>query len=199
MSPAINCPVCDGSASRVSERFEVSLGTRRVEIEGERFRCDECGEAFYSPEQMDEAQSTASTEIRRREGLLQPSEIRAIRAKYALSLAGLERLLGLGPKTAIRWERGTVFQNKATDQLLRVMRDVPAAFAYLAAQNGVAPSEAAEPSPAHRARSQKYGVPIAAAADSVVDLAAWRFQRPKNASRVTPNADVPPLPQEALK
>jgi DNA-binding transcriptional regulator YiaG len=44
-----------------------------------------------------------------------------------------ERVLRVGPKTVVRWERGTVFQNRATDTLLRMIRDVPAAREYLMA------------------------------------------------------------------
>jgi len=38
--------------------------------------------------------------------LLAPEEIRSIRARYGLSQAELERMLGLGAKTVVRWEPG---------------------------------------------------------------------------------------------
>ena len=45
---------------------------------------------------------------------------------------------GEKPKTVVRWEKGTVFQNAATDALLRLVRDLPGAAEYLAARRGVA-------------------------------------------------------------
>lgn len=201
MNAQLPCPVCDANASVVKERFDVTLGARRVAIDAERYRCDECGEAFYTPDQMDHAQSAASIEIRRREELLLPNEIRAIRAQFDLTLPAFERLLRVGPKTAIRWEHGTVFQNRATDQLMRVMRDVPAVYAYLAAQIGVVPAVGSEPSLANRVPQQKYGAPAAVVeqvVSGVVDINAWRT-KPNNSRPVTPSADLPPLSQEALK
>jgi len=86
---------------------------------------------------MDDAQRAASNQIREEDGLLLPGDILDIRSRYSLSQADLERVLGVGPKTVVRWERGTVFQNKATDTLLRVLREFPEVVGFLAAQNGV--------------------------------------------------------------
>jgi len=46
--------------------------------------------------------------------LLAPEEIRSIRARYALSQAELERMLGLAAKTVVRWERGADFTTLTT-------------------------------------------------------------------------------------
>lgn len=59
---------------------------------------------------MDAVLRRAADQIRDEEGLLGPHEIRAIRERYRLSQADFERLLGTGPKTVTRWERGTVVQ-----------------------------------------------------------------------------------------
>jgi transcriptional regulator with XRE-family HTH domain len=70
-------------------------------------------------------------------GLLMPKEIKAIRESLDLSQADFELLLGVGQKTVVRWEKGTVFQNRATDTLLRALRDVPGVAEYLGARTGV--------------------------------------------------------------
>ena len=80
---------------------------------------------------MDLAMKRASDVVHSTELLLTPDEIKAIRHQFGLTQTEFERLLGAGPKTVVRWERGTVIQNGATDALLRVLRDVPEALAYL--------------------------------------------------------------------
>src|SRR5688572_5303906 len=131
------CSLCGGRADLVRERLDFAIGQRTALVEVENCRCEDCGETFYTPEQMDAAQVAASLEIRRQDKLLSPGEIKEIRAQYGLTQAKLERLLGAGPKTVVRWERGTVFQNRATDTLLRVLRSVPEAVNFLGNLNGV--------------------------------------------------------------
>lgn len=75
--------------------------------------------------------------LRAHAGLLTPAEIRGIREKYDLSQTDLEKALGFGPKTVVRWERGSVCQSSAANNLLVVARDFPAVFADLASRNGV--------------------------------------------------------------
>jgi putative zinc finger/helix-turn-helix YgiT family protein len=100
-------------------------------------RCPGCGEVFWSPEEAERARLAAAEEIRTREGLLLASEIRELRRSIGLTQPDFERLLGVGPKTAARWEAGTVFQSGAADHLMRVVREVPGAAEHLAARNGV--------------------------------------------------------------
>jgi DNA-binding transcriptional regulator YiaG len=93
-----------------------------------------------TPEEADVLQRRASNSIREQERLLTPEEIRAVRVRLGLTQGQLETLLGTGPKTVVRWERGTVFQNGATDSLLRVVGKVPQAVHFLAQLRGVAVS-----------------------------------------------------------
>jgi len=137
MSPNERCPECGSTVNLVRERTDIAVGKRSVSVDVVRYRCGGCGEAFYSPEQMDAAQLAASNEVRRQDGLLMPSQIQEIRSKYGLTQSQLEQLLGVGPKTVVRWERGTVFQNQSTDALLRVLDAVPEAVSYLAELHGV--------------------------------------------------------------
>ncbi len=86
---------------------------------------------------MDSAQRLASNAIREQEGLLRPEEIKSIRDRLSISQADFERLLGVGEKTVVRWERGTVFQNAATDNLMRVVSAFPQVAHFLAERHGV--------------------------------------------------------------
>ena len=131
------CPVCDGPSVSVSMERNIRIGSRSAEVLDEFLRCTKCDEEFYLPGQMDALQLRASARIREEEGLLQPREVRAIRQGLGLSQSDFERLLGVGPKTVVRWEKGTVFQNRATDALLRLVRDVPGSARLLSERSGV--------------------------------------------------------------
>ena len=131
------CHVCGGEASLIREPTEVVVGHRAVVIEAERMRCSECGAEFYLPGQMQVEQAAAVAKIRSEDKLIDVQEIISTRKNLGLTQAEMERLLGVGPKTVVRWERGTVFQSNATDKLLRVIANVPGAAEYLAHLHGV--------------------------------------------------------------
>ncbi len=133
----IECHVCQAQTAMVTQDTEVSIGSRKVTVSDEFQRCGSCGEEFYLPGQMDATKKRAVARIRDEEGLLQPEAIIAIRHDLDLSQAEFERLLGVGPKTAVRWERGTVFQNKSTDALLRLLQCSRSNAEMLAALHGV--------------------------------------------------------------
>ena len=131
------CPVCGGRLMPVREVREIRIGQRTTVVPDAFSRCTGCSEELYAPGQMEAVQRRASTQIRQNEGLLLPAEIREIRESLGLSQHAFERLLGVGPKTVVRWERGTVFQNQATDSLLRIIRAFPQAARFLAARHGI--------------------------------------------------------------
>jgi HTH-type transcriptional regulator/antitoxin MqsA len=132
-----NCPICGGRLEPVSEEREVRVGNRTARVLDEHARCTVCAEELYAPGQMDATLRRASDVIRRDAGLLLSDEIRGIRERLALSQRAFEELLGVGPKTVVRWEKGTVFQNRATDSLLRVVGEYPEVARFLADLHGV--------------------------------------------------------------
>jgi HTH-type transcriptional regulator / antitoxin MqsA len=131
------CPICDSRADLFRETRVLKFGRRETAVEHELYRCPNCAEEWYTPEQMALSQSRAAAAIRQEDRLLEPEEIRSIREGLELSQADFERLLCFGPKTVGRWERGTVFPNKSSDMLLRVVREFPEVVRFLAHQNGV--------------------------------------------------------------
>lgn len=131
------CPLCGGRLAIVAEARAVHVGKRTVRAHDRFCRCSDCGEEIYAPGQLEATQRRAASRIREEDGLLMPEEIRAIRLDLGLTQRSFERLLGVGPKTVVRWERGTVFQNQATDALLRVIRALPAAAGFLSERHGV--------------------------------------------------------------
>jgi HTH-type transcriptional regulator/antitoxin MqsA len=131
------CPHCGGPLDPVSEVREVEVGSRSGRVLDEFFCCRDCSEALYLPGQMDATLRRASDAIREAEGLLSPEEIRAVRTQFGLTQSAFEKLLGVGPKTVVRWEKGAVFQNGATDSLLRLVREFPEVVRFLAERHGV--------------------------------------------------------------
>lgn len=120
----ILCDFCGfESAVVVRERNSVQIGSREAVVEVECTRCENCDQEYVTPEQYEANRLRAVGQMRADEGLLQPEEIRDLRLCHGLTQEEMERLLGVGPKTVVRWENGTVFQGAAVDTLLRLIRD----------------------------------------------------------------------------
>ncbi|HST57193.1 MAG TPA: type II TA system antitoxin MqsA family protein [Longimicrobium sp.] len=128
---------CDGEYGEVVEPQAFKVRGREVTVPVSLMKCDACGDIMYSPEQMDRAQKAVYAEIRRRENLLAPEEIASLRLCLGLKQEEFERLLGLGPKTVVRWESGRVFQSKAADALMRLVQADRANAVRLADWNGI--------------------------------------------------------------
>ena len=126
------CYLCGGELVNVRGDAEISIGNRSASVEADRAHCKKCDEDFYTPDQMDAAQMAAAEKLRKKDNLLGPTAIREIRLRFGLTQAQLEELLGVGPKTVVRWEKGTVFQSRTADDVLRMLLEVPGVFEYLA-------------------------------------------------------------------
>jgi len=132
LETASSCYLCRSSAPLVTGQREARGGTCPVFYEDQFYQCSNCGEEFYDGNMADESFRRSAAAIRHADGLLAPDEIREIRFLYGLSQAKLEKLIGSGEKTVVRWERGTIAQNATADTLLRVLRDHPEVVRKLA-------------------------------------------------------------------
>lgn len=133
------CPTCGSSATEiVQERRNVTAsdGTQ-LEFTDVFTRCTSCGEQFYTGEQSLASSRAAAGVLRKHENLLSPEEIRAIRTRYGLTQSQLEQALGLGAKTVVRWEKGTVRQSRTADALLRAIAEHADVLVQTAARNGI--------------------------------------------------------------
>lgn len=148
MQDTDTCPLCGGPAHLVDEPRSMRMGDRPVTYMDRFYRCGRCGEEYFNGEMVDESFRRATAVIRAEDGLLAPDEIIALRGKYGLTQAQLERLIGAGEKTVVRWERGTVAQNKTADTLLRVLAGHPEVVAQLARERGVKLRDRAAAGPA---------------------------------------------------
>lgn len=131
------CPICGGHSKPVVEAREIKVGRWTATVDDEFTRCESCGEEAYMPGQMQATQERAARVVREREKIVSPERVRAVREKYGLTQSQLERLLRVGPKTVVRWERGTVMPSAAINTLLKVLDEMPVVAASLAIENGV--------------------------------------------------------------
>ena len=141
MTQTRSCPECGGGPVKYVElRREFLVGRWKTEIDHECCACGACGVEFYEPHQMELSQQKAANVVRARMGVVHPGRIRALRQRYRLSQVQLERMLGVGAKMVVRWERGTVLPSLAASRLIEVLDDVPVAvFRSLAKKRGVVP------------------------------------------------------------
>jgi HTH-type transcriptional regulator/antitoxin MqsA len=147
------CSLCGGPARLVEGLNTLRMGSRPVTFMDRFYRCERCEEEYFLGDMMDESLRRATAVIRAEDGLLAPDDIIALRKKYGLSQADLERLIGAGQKTVVRWERGTVCQNKTADTLLRVLLEHPDVVTQLKKQNGLQkPSRRAKATRARKAK-----------------------------------------------
>lgn len=119
------CPVCKGNVDRRREERELSLQGRTVTVAQEFFWCAECESERMTPEMLDESLRHAVELIRKLDGLLSAEEIKKLRTNLGYTQIEFEAILGSGPKTVTRWERGTVAPSGAANRLLEMFRDRP--------------------------------------------------------------------------
>jgi len=131
------CAACGGEIDVRTGAVATDLRGLTIQVDGvEHGRCRGCGEVYLTLAAANAVQLEAARRLRRARGLLAPDEIRAIRASLGLSQAAFERLLGTGPKTLVRWEKGTVFQSATADRLMRLIAARPELAALLERDEG---------------------------------------------------------------
>jgi len=116
------CGECGGPVEESLEPIAIDLRGERVSVNGiAHGRCTGCGEVFLDVDAGDRLQREAVARVREARGLLTPAQIVELRNSLGLSQAAFEKLLGTGPKTVVRWEKGTVFQSATADKLMRLL------------------------------------------------------------------------------
>lgn len=128
---------CGGTFQLASGATEITMRGVTVEVDREVFRCDGCGEERQTLDQASAVDQEAAARVREELGLLHPEEIRDLRARLDLTQEEFERALGLGAKSMVRWENGTVMQSKAADNLLRGVARDPGLLEHLGDEDGV--------------------------------------------------------------
>lgn len=135
------CPMCGTGTMSPTQVEQTVLAEDGVSLPyvDELMACDSCQERLYTPRQARESSRTRAGVLREHSGFLRPDEIRALRERFHLTQADLERLLGTARKTVVRWESGAVCQNRTADTVLRLMMDVPGVLEDLARRTALPP------------------------------------------------------------
>ncbi|BAK44191.1 type II TA system antitoxin MqsA family protein [Eggerthella sp. YY7918] len=121
------CVECGAAINWIVGPIEWNVKGERITVDKvEHGICSVCGEIYFADGVSSDVQHRAVEVYKAAHGLLTGAEIRAIRQRLGLSQARFEHLIGAGPKTVVRWENGTVFQNRTADMLMRIIRDYPA-------------------------------------------------------------------------
>lgn len=120
------CVECGGAIRWTTGPVEWDVRGERMMVDDvEHGLCSVCGEVYFEDGVSSVVQRRAVDLYKQVHGLLSGAEIRSLRKNLGLSQARFESLIGAGPKTVVRWERGVVFQNKTADKLMRILQDYP--------------------------------------------------------------------------
>jgi putative zinc finger/helix-turn-helix YgiT family protein len=134
---------CGGWWHLVTRPTSVSVRGIAVEVDQQGYECDGCGSVRHTTGQIAATQELAAAAVRLQTKSLTPEAIRSLRMWMNLTQEQVEGALGLGAKTVVRWESGRVMPQKATDDLLRLIRRDPSAIVFLAEHHGYDLPEAA--------------------------------------------------------
>jgi putative zinc finger/helix-turn-helix YgiT family protein len=120
-----DCRLCDGKLHLITEPVSVRIGERAVMVNHTHRKCDKCGEALYTPQELRGLHREAAGVLRAESGLMRPEEIRGLRERLRMTQTELEEIMHAGKKSVVRWESGSVCQSGAADTLLRVFSMFP--------------------------------------------------------------------------
>jgi HTH-type transcriptional regulator / antitoxin MqsA len=91
----------------------------------EMYRCESCGQEFFTAEQSRELSRQIKSRVRDEAGWLPPERMVEIRKNLGHSETELEELFGRGKKVVTRWENGRAIQGKTADVARRLLEMEP--------------------------------------------------------------------------
>jgi HTH-type transcriptional regulator/antitoxin MqsA len=121
------CPICgEGEVQRKTTTETFTYKGHRLRIPNYPvYRCSQCKEELLDQSLIQPHQQQIAAWQRGIDGLLAAEEIRVLRKSLGLTQEELSLLLGGGKKAFARYERGSVCQSVAMDNLLRAVQKHP--------------------------------------------------------------------------
>ena len=115
------CPLCGKLANQnvIKEVTSLNIRGEAISVEIEYTVCEACGEDYETPHEGYDPLDAAYREYRRRNGMLQPEEIKQYRKTLGLTQVEFSKKLGIGYATLNRYENGAL-QSPAHDKLIRL-------------------------------------------------------------------------------
>lgn len=139
MSNYPTCPLCEeGQLHEHTEETVVEYHGQKTSLNSYFAVCDTCGAEQASADQIRRNKRAMMAFKKSVDGLLTGIEVRALRERLGINQIQAARMFGGGPVAFSKYESDDVAQSEAMDKLLRLAETVPAAFAHLAEQAGVA-------------------------------------------------------------
>lgn len=122
LRPDQNCARCAASGVTTilhEDSFQYGSGETAVTLHATVpvRKCAACDFTYIDYE----GQRIRDEAVRRHHGFLTAGEIRAIRARHAVSRTAFARITGLEEATLRRWEQGVLMPNRADDNYLRLL------------------------------------------------------------------------------
>lgn len=129
------CPNCEKDCELTfhSHVEESTIRGEKIPVTVEYYTCNECGEEFTNPGQLEKSLQEGYNKYRKIADILFPSDIVAIRKKYGASQKAFAKILDLGELTINSFEQGSL-PSKSVSNLIRLM-DEPANFSRLFQKN----------------------------------------------------------------
>lgn len=111
------CAECGGAVEISSAPIPFDVRGETITVCGiEHGACAARGEVYLTLDATERLQSEAIRLSKTARQLLSPAEIKDLRHSLSLSQSVFEQLLGVGAKTVVCWEKGTVFQSATADR-----------------------------------------------------------------------------------
>ena len=119
----LECPLCGGDSIVTflhSDTFKYGSGdsAATLHVNLPVRRCNPCKFEFVDHE----GERLRHEAVCRHIGVLSPTEVRDLRARYGMTRAAFAQATALGEATLSRWENGALIQNRAHDRYLRLLR-----------------------------------------------------------------------------
>ena len=133
------CPICsEGHLQFCVGKNTVEHKGKSAELNMQYSVCDACGSEQADAVQLRTNKRAMMAFRKQVDGLLMGEEVRALRVRLRINQAEAARIFGGGPVAFSKYESDDVVQSEAMDKLLRLAASVPAAFAHLVHEAGVA-------------------------------------------------------------
>lgn len=125
------CPQTGAPLRRGVRPLTLTYKGESISFEMPGWYCDDCEESIHTGKDMKVSDHMLNRLKARREGLLEPEEIRCIRKKLRLSQEGAGLLIGGGPRAFQKYESGDMLPSRAVSSALVLLDRDPHALAVL--------------------------------------------------------------------